>query len=191
MKIASYLIPFLVVAVTVTSAKADLIDVIGEQVISTTEIGLFEAGNATTANGSVFFSGRTTQTGVVGGVQSYNTVTGQLSGVTAAQSLNGLGGSSGLTEIIRQNDGSILYVGNSALGSNSQSATYWLNDLSNPFSAGTQLTGTGNIFGASANGTYVGLDGNGSASFGVIGQAFQPLIGGNGGSALDLSLIHI
>ena len=135
MKIASYLIPFLVVAVTVTSAKADLIDVIGGEVISSTSIDLFGPGNATTANGSVFFSGRTTQTGVVGGVQSYNTVTGQLSGVTAAQSLNGLGGNSGITEIIRQNDGSILYVGDSALGSNSANATYWLNDLSNPFSA--------------------------------------------------------
>ena len=100
----------LLVAVTVTSAKADLIDVIGEQVISTTSIDLFEAGNATTAGGNVFFSGRTTQTCVVGGVQSYNTVTGELSGVTAAQSLHGLGGNSGITEIIRQNDGSILYV---------------------------------------------------------------------------------
>jgi len=176
-KIPKFCFALLVAAATAVPAQAGIIhDLIGEQSFAPLSVGLENPANAINIDGTLHVTGQFNGTGAV---QMIDLTTGAAGTIQQFHSLNGLGGGSGVEEAVQLDDGSILYLGSSAFGSNPISATYWLNDPTNPVSNSAAPNTTSFLEGASANGTIIGNESLGAA-VGPVGGTLQLLPGGGG-----------
>ncbi len=172
---------------TATPVQADLItSLIGDQSFAPVAVGLDDPANAINVDGMLHITGFSDG---IGARQLINLNTGVAGAVEQFHSLNGLGGGAGINKVVRLNDGRLLYLGNSALGSNFASATYWIDGVNNPLAASANPGSSSSLEGASANGTIVGFDeGLGvDAAVGQISGTLQSLIGGSSNPAVDIT----
>jgi hypothetical protein len=173
----------LLVAATAVPAQAGIITtLIGDQSFAPIALDLNNPSNAINVDGMLHVTGFSDG---IGALQIIDLTTGVAGPVQQFHSLNGLGGASGVEEVIRLNDGRVLYLGGSQFGANTQTSTYWIDGVTNPISATGNGNTSGRLEGSASNGAIVGFA-SANAAVGQIGGQFQSLPG-NGQFAIDIT----